>query len=272
MQSRSLHRRPRTSISPWRLSNRDVHVLLEKPMTSGSTTAARLIEEARRRRLTLMVDHTFVYTPAVRKIAELIRGGEVGDLYYYDSVRINLGRFQSDVNVLWDLAAHDLAILDFLTGGQPASVSATGARHLSGESHSIAYVSLFYPSGLLAHIHVNWLSPVKVRRTLLGGSRRLIVYDELEPSDKVKVYEHDLALECRQKQIGFRAGDMWAPRLEVGDTLEAVARHFLECVASGAGPDTGGAFGLRVVRILEASTESLLAGGRPVALSKEVVA
>src|SRR5262249_20429066 len=160
--------------------------------------------------------------------------GEIGDLYYYDSVRVNLGRFQSDVNVLWDLASHDLSILEFLTGRQPAAVSATGARHLDGGSHNVAYLTLFYDGAMLAHVHVNWLAPLKVRRALIGGSRRMIVYDEMETSEKVKVYDRGASSSppdelTRQMRIGYRAGDMWAPNLEVCDALERVAAHFIDC-------------------------------------------
>ncbi|HYL78872.1 MAG TPA: Gfo/Idh/MocA family oxidoreductase [Bryobacteraceae bacterium] len=250
------------------------HVLVEKPMASSSDDAARLVDEAARQRLTLMVDHPFIYSSAVRKIGELIRAGDLGDLYYYDSVRINLGRFQSDVNVLWDLAAHDLSILDYLIGTPPARISATGARHLEDTAHNIAYLTLFYDSGLLAHAHVNWLAPLKVRRTLIGGSRRMIVYDELEPSEKVKIYDSGAAPSAnddvsREMRIGYRTGDMWAPRLEVKDALETAAAHFIACIAAGTPPLSGGESGLRVVRQLEAATQSLYADGRPVPIVAE---
>jgi predicted dehydrogenase len=250
------------------------HVFVEKPMAHNSEAAARLVDEAARLRLTLMVDHPFVYTSAVRKIGDLIRGGEIGDLYYYDSVRINLGRFQSDVNVLWDLAAHDLSILDTLTGRGPAAASATGARHLDGTAHNIAYLTLFYDDALLAHVHVNWLAPLKVRRTLIGGSRRMIVYDELEPSEKVKVYDRGVSVsgndaESREMRIGYRAGDMWAPRLEVKDALETAAAHFAACIGAGTRPLSDGESGLRVVRQLEAATQSLHANGRPIPMIAE---
>jgi predicted dehydrogenase len=242
------------------------HVLVEKPMTATSEEATRLVEEAARRRLTLMVDHPYVYSTAVRKIAELLDGGGIGELYYYDSVRINLGRFRSDVDVMWDLAAHDLAILDFLTGRQPRRVSVTGASHFGGGLHDIAYLSMFYGDVFLAHVHVNWCAPVKVRRTLLGGSRQMIVYDDLEPSEKVKVYDRSVALahDERQVRIGYRAGDVWTPHLEVADALEEAATDFVHCVNHGARPRSSGEMGLRVVRLLEAASRSLHGDGQPV--------
>ena len=247
------------------------HVWVEKPLADNAQDAARLVEEASRRGLTLMVDHPFVHSSAVRKIGELIRSGEIGDLYYYDSVRINLGHFQPDVSVLWDLAAHDLSILDYLMCRAPAAVSATGARHVRGRAHNIAYLTLFYDDGMLAHVHVNWLAPLKVRRTLIGGSSRLIVYDELDPGEKVKIYDRGVArdgndAESRELRIGYRTGDMWAPRLDVRDTIEAAAAHFAQCIAEGKAPLSDGASGLRVVRQLEAATQSLEANGRPVEL------
>ncbi len=249
------------------------HVLVEKPMATSSEDATRLVEEAARRHLTLMVDHPYVYSNAVRKIGELLNEGGIRELYYYDSVRINLGRFRSDVDVIWDLAAHDLAILDFLTEQQPRRVSVTGASHFGGGLHDIAYLSMFYGDSFLAHVHVNWCAPVKVRRTLLGGSRQMIVYDDLEPSEKVKVYDRRVSLEQdeRQARIGYRAGDVWAPHVEVADALEAAATDFIHCVNHGARPRSSGEMGLRVVRLLEAASRSLHDDGQPVDLPAEAL-
>ena len=247
------------------------HVLVEKPMTSTSEQANRLIDEAAKRRLVLMVDHTFVYTGAVRKMRELLETGELGDVYYYDSVRVNLGLFQHDVNVLWDLAVHDLSIMDFVLGQQPVAVSATGFAHVQGRPENIAYMTMFFDGSLIAHVNVNWLSPVKVRRTLLGGSRRMVVFDDLEASEKIKVYDRGISLNpspenVYQMLIGYRAGDMWAPQIAVSEALTVEAAHFVACIRDGAQPITGGEAGLHVVRLLEAATESMAKQGQLVTL------
>jgi predicted dehydrogenase len=247
------------------------HVLVEKPMTSNSDESLALIDEAERRGLVLMVDHTFVYTSAVKKIRELTQSGDLGDLYYYDSVRINLGLFQHDVNVLWDLAVHDLSIMDYILGKTPVSVSATGLSHVAGQPENIAYMTMFFDGRLIAHVHVNWLAPVKVRRTLLGGSRRMIVFDDLEASDKIKVYDRGISLNpspenVYQMLVGYRAGDMWAPQLPLTEALQTEARHFIECIETRCTPITDGQAGLRVVRLLEAATHSMAQHGALVAV------
>ena len=253
------------------------HVLVEKPITSTSEQANRLIEEASKRRLVLMVDHTFVYTGAVRKMRELAETGELGDIYYYDSVRINLGLFQHDVNVLWDLAVHDLSIMDFVLRQQAVAVSATGLAHVQGRPENIAYMTMFFEGSLIAHVHANWLSPVKVRRTLLSGSRRMVVFDDLEASEKIKVYDRGISLNpspdnVYQMLIGYRAGDMWAPQLAVSEALAVEAAHFVACIHDSATPVTDGEAGLHVVRLLEAATKSMAVHGRPVSLDSSVLA
>jgi predicted dehydrogenase len=249
------------------------HVLVEKPLTTTSFEAERLIELAARRGVVLMVDHTFVYTGAVRKIRELIASGELGDIYYYDSVRINLGLFQHDVDVMWDLAVHDLSIMDYVLAAHPSAVSATGLAHVPGRPANIAYLTMFFDVPLLAHIHVNWLAPVKVRRTLIGGSRRMIVYDDLEASEKIKVYDRGISVNpsaenVYQMMVGYRAGDMWAPQLAVTEALRTEALHFLDCIERGEKPETSGAVGLRVVRLLEAATASMAQHGRLTAVEQ----
>jgi predicted dehydrogenase len=251
------------------------HVLVEKPITSTSEQASRLIDEAAARRLVLMVDHTFVYTGAVRKMRELAESGDLGDIYYYDSVRINLGLFQHDVNVLWDLAVHDLSIMDFVLRQHPIAVSATGLAHVTNRPENIAYMTMYFNSSLIAHVNVNWLSPVKVRRTLLSGSRRMVVFDDLEASEKIKVYDRGISVNpspenVYQMLIGYRAGDMWAPQLPVTEALGLEAAHFVGCVADGLTPTTDGAAGLQVVRLLEAATKSMAGQGRPVSLESPV--
>ena len=251
------------------------HVLIEKPIASKSSEASRLIDEAQRRRLTLMVDHTFVYTGAVQKMRELTQAGELGEIYYYDSVRINLGLFQSDVNVLWDLAVHDLSIMDYVLPSQPIAISATGLAHLPGRPENIAYMTMFFDNRMIAHVHANWLAPVKVRRTLLGGSRRMIVFDDLETSEKIKVYDRGISLNpspenIYQMLVGYRSGDMWAPQLAVTEALASEAAHFIDCVDRGRRPMTDGEAGLRIVRLLEAASQSMAAQGRLVAIGETV--
>ena len=245
------------------------HVLVEKPMASSSDEARRLIDEAARRRLVLMVDHTFVYTGAVQKMRDLVGAGELGDINYYDSVRINLGLFQHDVDVLWDLAVHDLSIMDFVLAQQPIAVSATGLAHVPGRPANIAYMTMFFDGPLIAHVHASWLAPVKVRRTLLGGNRRMVVFDDLEASEKIKVYDSGISVDPNpenvyQMLVGYRTGDMWAPKIAVTEALHVEAKHFVECVSHGTEPQSDGEAGLRVVRLLEAASASLQQQGRPI--------
>lgn len=247
------------------------HVLVEKPLALSSDRAERLIEEAARRKLVLMVDHTFVYTGAVRKIREMVEGGALGNIYYYDSVRVNLGLFQHDVNVIWDLAVHDLSIMDFVLANKPVGVSATGISHISGQPENVAYITLFFADNQIAHLHVNWLAPVKVRRTLIGGSEKMIVYDDLEPSEKVKVYDKGVTIAPQREEVyellvSYRSGDMWAPKLDQTEGLRTEALHFIDCIENGRQPQTDGASGLRIVRLLEAAEKSLAARGRLIEL------
>jgi predicted dehydrogenase len=249
----------------------DKHVLVAKPMAATQDQAIELIEEAERRGRILMVDHTFVYTGAVRRIKELVDSGSLGRLYYYDSVRVNLGLFRNDVNVLWDLAVHDLTIMDYVLGEQPLAVAATGAAHFAGHPVNTGYLTCFFNNDLLAHHHVNWLAPVKVRRTLVCGDRQMIVYDDLEPSEKVKVYDKGVTLSGRpepiyESLIGYRTGDMWAPKISLTEGLRVEAMDFLECIRQGRRPVSDGHMGLRVIRILEAAALSLVHRGQPVDL------
>ncbi|NMN73141.1 Gfo/Idh/MocA family oxidoreductase [Rhizobium sp. 57MFTsu3.2] len=250
------------------------HVFVEKPMASTSEEARRMVEEAARRRLVLAVDHTFIHTGAVRKMREIIENG-LGDIYYYDSVRVNLGLFQHDVSVIWDLAVHDLSIMDYVLPEKPVAVSATGMGHVAGEPENIAYLTLFFESKLIAHIHVNWLAPVKVRRTLIGGSSKMIVYDDLEPSEKIKVYDKGITLNGNPQmdgekvydmRVGYRTGDMYAPQLDMTEALGRELKQFVDCIMTNGQPIADGHAGLRVVRILEAATQSLAQRGRVVEL------
>lgn len=254
-------------------------VFVEKPITETADEAERLIAEADRRGLVLAVDHTFIHTGAVRKMRDIIRS-DLGEVYYYDSVRVNLGLFQHDVGVIWDLAVHDLSILDFAIGQQPRAVSATGMSHVAGAPENIAYLTLFFDTTLIAHVHVNWLAPVKVRRTLVGGSRKMIVYDDIEPSEKIKVYDRGIVLDgparlgekAHRLRVGYRAGDMTAPQLDMAEALGLELREFVAAVGGGPDPAADGAAGLRVVRILEAATRSLRREGAIVELEQRVLA
>lgn len=250
------------------------HVWIEKPLTTTSQQASLLIEEAKRRKLILFVDHTFVYTPAVRRIKQLIDLNELGDIYYYDSTRVNLGLFQSDVSVLWDLAVHDLAIMDYLLGLQPSAVSATGIAHVPRAPENMAYLTLFFDRKsrpLIAHVHVNWLSPIKIRRTLIGGSQKMIVYDDLDATEKIKLYDKGIMVandteSQYQRRVGYRTGDMIAPQLLMTEALHVAAAHFVGCCQTGETPITDGNAGLRVICILEAASESLSRNGYPINL------
>jgi predicted dehydrogenase len=245
------------------------HVLVEKTLTATSDQTLRLIDEAERRNRVLMVDHTFVYTGAVQKIKEVVSAGRLGSIYYYDSVRVNLGLFQHDVDVLWDLAVHDLSIMDHVLGDLPCAVAATGIASVPGRPINTAYLTCFFERNLIAHFHVNWLAPVKVRRTLIGGNAQMIVYDDLEPSEKVKIYDRGITVDSSSEgvyelMVGYRVGDMWAPKVSMTEALTVETQHFVDCINQGIQPLTDGLAGLRVVRILEAATESLKRRGQPV--------
>lgn len=246
------------------------HVLVEKPLTDSVETAEALVEMAEDRGLTLQVDHTFVYGGAVRKIREIIDEGQLGDLLYFDSVRVNLGLFQSNVNVLWDLAPHDLSIMTHLIDRQPRWVSAIGSTHY-GKHENLAYLTMKFDDMLIAHLHVNWLAPVKLRSTLIGGSQRMIVYDDLAPSEKVLVYDkgitHNADVSSRNRAlVDYRVGDMYAPHLDNTEPLNRVCRVFIDAVERGIRPPTDGLAGLRVVRLLEAGQQSLRKNGEQIAL------
>jgi predicted dehydrogenase len=250
------------------------HVLVEKPLAQSPDLVRRLIDEADRRGLTLMVDHTFLYTPAVQKIRELMLRDELGEVYYYDSTRSSLGLFQSDVNVIWDLAVHDIAIIQYLLDEDPIAASATGSCHVAGSPENMAHITLFFETKCVAHVSVNWLSPIKVRQTFVGGSKKMIVYDDLEPTEKIKVYDKGITLnvpseDAHQFRIGYRAGDMWAPHISTKEALQTEVEHFIECVRTRARPVSDGISGLRVVEVLEAASRSIAAQGKPVELNKQ---
>jgi predicted dehydrogenase len=236
------------------------HVFVEKPFTATSEQAEELIELADRKNLQIMVDHTFLFTGAVKKIKRLVDEGALGTLYYYDSTRVNLGLFQHDVNVLWDLAPHDLSIMDYLIGQEPDLIVATGGAHVNC-LEDMAYLTVYFPNNVTAHINVNWLSPVKVRTTLLGGQKKMLVWNDLDPAEKIRLYDKGADLETDQgihkALVSYRTGDMWAPKVEELEALHVETRYFLDCIKSGTTPFNDGQAGLRVVRILEAAEQSL---------------
>jgi predicted dehydrogenase len=248
------------------------HVLLEKPLTLCTAEAERMVEFAEREGLSLMVDHTFVYTGAVRKIKEFMTQGDLGDPMYFDSVRVNLGLFQRDTNVIWDLAAHDVSIMNYLLDVEPLTVSAVGSRHVNG-MEDIAYIAVLFPNNLIAHFHVNWISPVKVRKILLGGTKKMVVYDDMEASDKVKVYNKGVEVNGNESLykvlVQYRMGDMFAPSIDQTEALSLMVKEFVDSVKMRRRPLTDGTAGANVVRILEAAEKSLRSGGGMVRLREE---
>lgn len=236
------------------------HVFVEKPFTSCVAQAEELIELAARKNLKIMVDHTFLFTGAVRKIRQLLEEGALGKLYYYDSTRVNLGLFQHDVNVLWDLAPHDLSIMDNLIKENPEAIVATGQTHVNSHE-DVAYMTVYFPHKIIAHINVNWLSPVKVRTTLIGGEKKMLLWNDLEADEKIKVYDKGVHITSRQGVydllVNYRSGDMWAPQIEQVEALRLEMAYFVECICKNETPFNDGVAGLRVVKMLQAADQSL---------------
>ena len=236
------------------------HVFVEKPFTSNTAQAEELIELAEKKNLKIMVDHTFLFTPAVRKIRELLNDDALGKLYYYDSMRVNLGLFQHDVNVIWDLAPHDLSIMDHLVGKRPEAIIATGQIHLNG-LEDIAFMTLYFPDKLIAHVNVNWLSPVKIRTTLIGGEKKMLVWNDQAADEEVKVYDKGVTVTSPEGVynllVNYRSGDMWAPRLDRAEALNRELAYFVDCVLKDENPMNDGKAGLRVVQMLEAASKSI---------------
>jgi predicted dehydrogenase len=245
------------------------HVFVEKPFTSTAQQAEELIELADRNRLKIMVDHTFLFTGAVRKIRQLVDDGTLGDLYYYDSTRVNLGLFQHDINVAWDLAPHDLSILDYIIQKKPEAVVATGEKHLNGLV-DVAFITIYFPGNVIAHVNVNWLSPVKVRTTLIGGEKRMLVWNDLEADEKIKVYDKGIRMSnghgVYEMLVSYRSGDMWAPKVEQTEALKAELEYFIDCIRNDQTPINDGLAGLRVVKMLEAAEQSLKERGKTIRL------
>ena len=240
--------------------NSGKHVFVEKPFTSSCDQAARLIDLAATKNLVLMVDHTFLFTAAVQKIKQVVEDGVLGKLYYYDSMRVNLGLFQHDINVLWDLAPHDLAIIDHIIGDSPEEIVATGEEHLN-HYEDVAFMTLYFPNNVIAHVNVNWLSPVKVRTTLIGGAKKMLVWNDLEADEKIKIYDKGVKVEGAEGVydllVNYRSGDMWAPHLDQVEALHIELAYFVECLAKNEIPFNDGNAGLRIVKMLEAADQSL---------------
>ena len=247
------------------------HVLVEKPFTCNSQQAEELIELAERKNLKIMVDHTFLFTGAVKKIRQLVDDGSLGDLYYYDSLRVNLGLFQHDVNVIWDLAPHDLSIMDYIIQDEPQAIVATGESHLNGHE-DVAFITLYFPRNIIAHVNVNWLSPVKVRTTLIGGEKKMLVWNDLEADEKIKIYDKGVSIKNRenlhQLLVSYRSGDMWSPQVEQLEALKAELTYFHKCITQNQTPFNDGCAGLRVVKMLEATTESIRKRSEAIVLDK----
>ena len=246
------------------------HVFVEKPFTSTAQQAEELVELAARKNLRIMVDHTFLFTGAVKKIRELVDKGTLGPLLYFDSSRINLGLFQHDVSVVWDLAPHDLAIMDYVIREKAEAVVATGASHFNGHA-DMAFLTVYFPNNVLAHINVNWLSPVKVRMTLIGGRDKMLVWNDLEADEKIKIYDKGVTVSSKEGVydllVSYRSGDVLAPKVDQTEALKAELGYFLDCVADGKTPFNDGEAGLRVVRMLEAADKSLMERGKVVPLN-----
>jgi len=247
------------------------HVFVEKPFTFTSAQAEKLVNLAEQKQLFIMVDHTFLFTGAVKKIKQLVDDGTLGSLYYYDSTRVNLGLFQHDVNVIWDLAPHDLSIMDYLIQKEPDGVVATAEKHLNG-LEDIAFLTYYFPDSVIAHVNVNWLSPVKVRTTLIGGENKMVVWNDLEADEKIRVY--DKGVEKISSSDGiydmlvkYRTGDMWAPQVEHTEALRAEAEYFVKCIKTGQEPMNNGRAGWRIVRMLEAANQSVIAKGSAIELT-----
>jgi predicted dehydrogenase len=243
------------------------HVLVEKPLASSVAQGEELVNLAEKNNLRLMCDHTFCYTGAVRKIQDIVKSGTLGELHYFDSVRVNLGLFQQDVNVVWDLAPHDLSIVDFVVDEKPVLVSAHGVSHAGNDIENIAYISLGYQNSFIAHFHVNWLSPVKVRKTMIAGSEKMLVWNDLDQAEKIKIYDKGIKVkqdEREQKErllVSYRSGDMYAPRIDQVEALSLMVKEFADCIQENRPALTDGDAGLRVLRILDAANRSIKADG-----------
>ena len=245
------------------------HIFVEKPFTSKVSQGEELIEMAEKKDLKIMVDHTFLFTGAVQKMREIVNSGELGDLFFYDSVRVNLGLFRHDVNVIWDLAPHDFSIMNYLIDEKPTAITATGSEHFGRNLEDIAYVTVHFNNNFIAHFHCNWLSPVKVRKTLISGSKKMLIWDDISPDEKVKIYDKGVDVDIKnihELLVSYRSGDVRIPRVENTEALKLEAEYFAECVEKNWKPFNDGEAGLEVVRMLQASDESLKKDGKKIRL------
>ena len=245
------------------------HVFVEKPFTSTPQQAEELIELAERKNLKIMVDHTFLFSGAVRKIRDIVDAGTLGKLYYFDSTRVNLGLFQHDVSVVWDLAPHDLSIMDHIIRERPEAVVCTGGSHLNGHA-DMAFITVYFPGNIIAHVNVNWLSPVKVRTTLIGGTEKMLVWNDLEADEKIKIYDKGVQMSSGEGVydllVSYRSGDVWAPKCDQTEALKHELAYFIDCIATNRTPINDGPAGLRIVKLLDAADQSLRDRGRMIAL------
>jgi len=246
------------------------HVFVEKPFTSSVKEAEELIRIADRKKLKIMVDHTFLFTSSVRKIKEIVDHNVLGKLYYYDSTRVNLGLFQHDVNVIWDLAPHDLSIMDYVISEKPVAIVATGVGHFNRGLENIAYITVYFKGNMMAHFNVNWMSPVKVRTTLIGGEKKMLVWNDLEPDEKIRIYDKGVKIKNAEGVynllVEYRSGDMWAPRVEHTEALAVELEYFVQCILKDKAPINDGRAGLRIIKMLEATDRSLRGGGKQIKL------
>jgi len=245
------------------------HVFVEKPFTTSAAQAEELIELAEKKKLKIMVDHTFLFTGAVKKMKELIDTDVLGKLYYFDSTRVNLGLVQNDANVVWDLAPHDLSIMDYLIEKKPSALAASGVAHINGQE-DIAYIVIYFPDKLIAHFTINWLSPVKIRTMLIGGHKKMLVWNDMVADEKIRIYDKGIEVEDKMKsyslRINYRSGDMYAPKLEQVEALNREAEYFIRCISEDIDPINNGTAGLRVVKLLEAVILSLKSNGSIIVL------
>ena len=246
------------------------HILITKPFTSSSKQALELIEIAENKKLLIAVDHTFLFTGAVKKIKEIIDNDIIGDIYYYDSRRVNLGLFQGDVNVIWDLAPHDFSIIDYIIKDKPIAISAHGVDHFNRNLENIAYITMYFEKNIMAHINLNWLSPVKIRTTLIGGSKKMLVYNDIEPDEKIRIYEKGISInnkeDLRKILVEYRSGDAYIPKIDSKEALSLEIKHFIECIKENKKPINDSFSGLRVVKLLESADQSLRNNGEIVRL------
>lgn len=246
--------------------NHGKHIFIEKPFTLSSDEAKILIELADKKNLKIMVDHTFLFTGSVKKIKELVDNNILGDLLYFDSIRVNLGLFQHDVNVIWDLAPHDFSIMDYVVKEEPAAIVATGVGHFGNHMEDVAYVTVYFNNNMIAHLNFNWLSPVKIRMVLIGGEKKMLVWNDVELDEKIKIYDKGVNIKTKEGfyklLVDYRSGDMWAPKLDRSEALKLETEYFVDCILNDKTPINDGLAGLRVVKMLEATDKSIKNKGR----------